>query len=99
MSARIVLPSEQRKWTPEEVDKAIAFIKEKAPDVWAELERVEATTGDFRNVKEFYIHAGLAAECFDIKSLIDLTNLVGAIRLKRIEDLGLKPGAREVKEV
>ena len=89
MPIKLVDPSELRKWTPEEVDAVIAFIKEQRPDVWAELERVEATTSDFTGVDAFDIQAGLAMRYFKITSLFDLTNLLADIGRKRREALGL----------
>ena len=99
MPAGWVYANEMRKWTPEEVDEAIASIKKRLPEVWAELERVEAAAGDFTGVKEYDIHAGLVVQHFKIESLIDLTNLLAAIRMKRRAGLGLTPGVRESREV
>ena len=99
MPAGWVYANEMRKWTPEEVDEAIASIKKRLPEVWAELERIETAGGDFTGVKEYDIQAGLAVQHFKIESLIDLTNLLAGIRMKRREVLGLTPSARESTEV
>jgi hypothetical protein len=89
MPIKLVNPSELRKWTPEEVDEVIAFIKQQQPDVWTELEKVEATTGDFTDIAAYDVQMALAMGYFKITSLFDLGNLLAAIGRNRREALGL----------
>ena len=81
--------AKSRKWTQAEVEEAIAVLKSE-PGLWEELERIEATTGEFRDVdagfQEQRIVTRLHPEC----ELNEITDLLLAIRLFRRAKLELK---------
>jgi hypothetical protein len=78
-----------RKWTEAEVEEAVAALK-KHPGLWEELERIEATTGEFGDVEagleEMRIAKRLHLDC----ELNEITDLLLAIRLYRRAALELR---------
>jgi Protein of unknown function (DUF1629) len=81
--------AKSRSWTDADVQETIAEIKKKA-GLWEELERIEATTGEFRDVdaglEQTRVVIGFHPKC----ELNEITDLLLAIRLVRRATLGLK---------
>jgi hypothetical protein len=81
--------AKSRSWTDAEVENAVAALKNE-PGLWEELERIEATTGEFRDVEaglqETRIVMRLHPEC----ELNEITDLLLAIRLLRRAAVGMK---------
>lgn len=80
--------AKSRQWSEVEVEEAVAALK-REPGLWEELERIEATTGEFRGVdaglKEQQIITRLHREC----ELNEITDLLLAIRRTRRAKFGL----------
>jgi hypothetical protein len=81
--------AKSRVWTTAEIEEAIAAIRTE-PGLWDELSRIEAITGEFRDVEagvqERRIVTQLHPEC----ELSEITQLMLAVRLSRRAELGLK---------
>lgn len=79
-----------RDWTPEEVAEAVAYVKQKRPDVWAELLELERTTGDLRGSDARHIEGGLLSILHPECKLTQIGQLISKLRDVRREELKLK---------
>jgi hypothetical protein len=83
-------PAKSRNWTSEEVASAVEHLKATMPNEWAELERLELSTGDLRGSEAagriFGRLSNLHPEC----EPREISQLEFAIRLVRLAELGLK---------
>lgn len=79
------------QWSDEEVAAAVAYLKERFPQEWAELEHLEKTTGDLSNSRasslEFVTLLKRYEGDFDHRDIIEL---LGRVRAVRRTDLGLE---------
>jgi hypothetical protein len=79
------------EWSDEEVAAAVAYLKERFPHEWAELEHLEKTTGDLSNSRasslEFVTLLKRYEADFDHRDIIEL---LGRVRAVRRTDLGLE---------
>lgn len=79
------------EWSDEEVAAAVAYLKERFPQEWAELEHLEKTTGDLSNSRasslEFVTLMEKYEKDFDHR---DIIRLLGLVRMVRRATLGLE---------
>jgi hypothetical protein len=76
------------EWSDEEVAAAVAFLKERYPQEWAELEHLEKTTGDLSNSRagslEFVELMKRYETDFDRRDIIELRGMVRAARRRAL---------------
>lgn len=79
------------EWSDEEVAAAVAFLKERYPQEWAELEKMEIETGDLTDSAAADIEMGaLLAKYKDKFDHRDIVRLAGRVRMVRRAGLGLE---------
>lgn len=83
-------PAKSRNWTSEEVASAVEHLKATMPNEWAEVERLELSTGDLRESEAAGRIFGRLRNLYPECAFRDISHLEFAIRLVRRADLGLK---------
>ncbi len=78
------------QWSDEEVAAAVAYLKQRIPQDWSELEQLELTTGDLTDAPAADMEMGALSleykERFDYR---DIVRLAGRVRMARRAALGL----------
>ena len=76
------------EWSDEEVSAAVAYLKERFPQEWAELEHLEKTTGDLSNSRagslEFVELMKKYEKNFDRRDIIELRGMVRSTRRRTL---------------
>jgi hypothetical protein len=81
--------AKSRSWTEDEVKDAIAALK-REPGLWEELERIEATTGEFTDTKAGFEQRRIISRSHPECELNEITDLLLAIRLRPRASPGVK---------
>jgi hypothetical protein len=81
--------AKSRSWTGVEVQEAVTALK-REPGLWEDLARIEATTGEFREVEAGVQEARIVTRLHPECELNEITDLLLAIRLYRCAALGLR---------
>jgi hypothetical protein len=79
-----------RDWTDQEVAVAVAYLKREIPKEWAELERLELTTGDLNGSKAIDLELGKLSKLHPECDPYEVDQLSWKVREIRRYTLGLK---------
>ena len=78
-----------RLWTDEEVMAAVEFLKREEPQIWADLEELERTTGDLTGTEAIHMQFGALSNLHPECGPQEISNLTWQIRDFRRASLGL----------
>lgn len=82
--------AKSRDWTDEEVAAAVAHMKQTRPNEWAELEKIELTTGDLTDSRAADIEFGTLIHLHPECQFNEISELFAKVRLYRRSQLGVE---------
>ncbi len=85
-----LVEAKSRDWTDAEVTEAVEYLKKDIPETWAELEKLEMTTGDLRGTDAVDMQYAILKELHPECEFYEISQLGGKVRDLRRAQLGLK---------